>query len=419
MTLAERRVSSPVTLPTWLDRRRGRAERPMTVALFGQFGVRNFGNEASLRAALDVLRRRPGLEFVAVCDTPSRVADEHEVPATPICPAGVARTGTLRRVLGKVQDARWTFHTVAAVDVVVVPGTGIFEDLWISPGGIPLSLFWLSLAVRVLHRPFLVLSVGADPPADRVSRFLMATTLRAATYLTVRDEHSLRAVASVVGGRRVLVRPDLVFGLPLASGAGSGDPRGVVVGVMDYFGMDGDRDRGDADRRAYVDEVADLIARLHAAALPVTLVAGAAPDRSIVAELVARVAPQGCPDWLEVPHVESLDDVEAAMSSAAVVVASRYHNLVAAFRQGVPAISLGYGTKQQQLMECFGMGAYHQPISGFDAGSVMAQVESVLVERPRWADLIATTLHRLREELAEQDQDLADLIDERQAVDGR
>lgn len=386
----------------------------MRIGLFGEFGIRNFGNEASLRVMLEVLGRHPHREIVVVCDSPARVSTDHGVRATSIYHPRAARRGLVGRVLGKVRDAAWTFRSVRGVDVMVVPGTGIFEALWIRPGGISLSLFWMALAARVLRRPLLVVSVGVDPFGDRLGRFLVASTLRSARYLSVRDEHSRAAAEALVGGSRpVVLTPDIVFGAEaVARDSRPESGQRVAVGVMDFFGMPGDREAGATERRAYIDEVADLIVRLGAASLSVTLIAGAAPDRALAADVLERIGPLAGRVDLDVPQLESHEDVERAIASADVVVAPRFHNLVAAFRLGIPAVSLGYGAKQEQLMERFGMGGYHHPIADFRAAAVMAQVESVLRDRARWAELIAATLGELRADLAAQEQVLDELLDE-------
>src|SRR5665647_1032659 len=106
----------------------------MRIGIFGEFGIRNFGNEASLRVMLEMLGRHPDRELLVVCDNPARVEIEHGVRATSIYHPGAGRRGLVGRVLGKMRDATWTFRTVRGVDVVVVPGTGIFEALWVRPG---------------------------------------------------------------------------------------------------------------------------------------------------------------------------------------------------------------------------------------------------------------------------------------------
>ncbi|MGH8965691.1 MAG: polysaccharide pyruvyl transferase family protein, partial [Actinomycetes bacterium] len=162
------------------------------MGLVGEFGVHNFGNEASLAAMLDTLRSGRRITPVVVADKHDVVAAEHRVAAVPLHHPAAPRGGA-RGLVGKVADAWAAVRTVRGLDVVLVPGTGIFEGLAIAPGGVPLTLFWYALAARILRRPFVVLSVGVDEAFHPVTARLFRWTLTLATYLTVRDEGSARA----------------------------------------------------------------------------------------------------------------------------------------------------------------------------------------------------------------------------------
>ncbi len=64
----------------------------------------------------------------------------------------------------------------------------------------------------------------------------------------------------------------------------------------------------------------------------------------------------------------------AEMGRAEVVVASRYHNVIAALRVGVPVVSLGYAGKNAVLLERFGLDGLDQPIDSFDPDLLARQV---------------------------------------------
>ncbi|MFI2103206.1 polysaccharide pyruvyl transferase family protein [Isoptericola sp. NPDC019693] len=379
-----------------------RAER-VRVGLLGEFGVHNFGNEASLAAVLDVLRPDDRLVPVVVADRCEAVTAEHGAAAVPLHHPG-GRRGGAGGLLGKLADARHAWRTVGGLDAVVVPGTGIFEGLAIAPGGIPLTLFWYALAARLRRRPFLVLSVGVDAAFHPLTARLFRWTLAAATVATVRDEGSADA-ARRLGVRRDLdVVPDLVLGLPDPGTPRRERPR-VVVGVIDYRGLG--TAEGPADRAAYVARTVRVVDRLAGSGADVVVVGGALPDAPTVREVAARAASAG-PRRVEAVEAESLADVSRATAGSWAVVAARYHHLVTAVRLGVPAVSLGYGAKQGWLLEQFGQGDRVHTVDGFDPEEVADQVLALLREpppdtRPARAEAarrLAAQEDRLREVLA-------------------
>ncbi len=340
------------------------------VGLLGEFGIGNFGNEASLAAVLELLSTDARVAPVVISDRTDVVTSDHGVPALPLHHPRAPRR-SVAGVLGKVFDAAHALLTVRSLDAVVVPGTGIFEGLAIRPGGIPLTLFWYSLAARVLRRPFLVLSVGVDHAADALTARLHRSTLAHASRLTVRDAGSADAVTSLGVAPRPRVVPDLVLG------SGSGAPRAggrptVAVGVIDYRGLGVPDDP--ADRAQYVDRTVALVARILDAGFDVRVVGGALPDAAAVHEVAAQAAAGLADGRVDAPAISSLDGVRGAMAGCSAVVAVRYHNLIAALQLGLPVVSLGYGSKQAWLLEQFGQGDRVHSVRDFSPAEVAAQV---------------------------------------------
>jgi polysaccharide pyruvyl transferase WcaK-like protein len=60
------------------------------------------------------------------------------------------------------------------------------------------------------------------------------------------------------------------------------------------------------------------------------------------------------------------------------MVASRYHNLLAAVIAGIPVISLSYGPKNGALLEDLGAPPWDHEIDEFDVEDVIAQMREAL-----------------------------------------
>jgi polysaccharide pyruvyl transferase WcaK-like protein len=384
------------------------ARGTVRVGLLGEFGIHNYGNEASLAAALAFLRRDPRVAARVVADRTTDVSAEHGVPAVPLHHPRAPRGGVLG-LMGKLADAAWAWRTTRRLDALVVPGTGIFEGLAIAPGGIPLTLFWYAVAARVLRRPLLVLSVGVDQAAHPVAARLFRWTLSSARYLSVRDDGSAAGLAAL-GVRRVpVVVPDLALGttpgepVPVPTG-----PRNAVaVGVIRYQGI-GTAD-GPAEQAAYVARTVRLVERLVADGADVRVVGGALPDEPTVREVVdaaARTCGRAAVVGL---HPADLDGVARAFAGCRAVVAVRYHNLVAALRAGLPAVALGYGRKQAWLLEQLGQPGRSYAVDTFDPDVVADQVRDLLA-RPDAAGDLPARLAVARAALAAQERAVLALL---------
>jgi polysaccharide pyruvyl transferase WcaK-like protein len=96
---------------------------------------------------------------------------------------------------------------------------------------------------------------------------------------------------------------------------------------------------------------------------------------------------------VEVLASADLDDVRSAvMTQVDVLISSRYHNLVAALLAGVPAVSLGYADKNDQLLDAFGLGEYCQHIETFAVDLVLQHVDAIQTHR---AGLVAELRRRV------------------------
>jgi len=388
--------------------------------MLGQFGIGNFGNEATLAAALEAMARvLPSDRVTTICPDPTRVEAQHGVPGVSIDGGGRlgrrAEGGRIRQLVRKPirEAARWAFAVrhLRRIDVLVVPGTGILDDFGSGPTGLPLTVARWAAAARVTRTRLMFLSIGAGPSSHRLSRFLMRFAAAQAEFCSYRDEGSRRFMESV--GRRTAadeVWPDLVFALDRDSPerrTTSSDPR-VALGIMNYRGWSHVGQQADRIHESYVERMVALATRLQAAGYELRLVTGDDYDLA-VAERVAKRLPDSS---IEVVRSADFEDLCAAVAQTHVLVSSRYHNLVAALVSGVPAVSLSYADKNDELLESFGLGAYCQHIERFDIDLVLAHVEAMLSDHD-------TLVAELRGRLAGARSEARSLLDRRLSTPGR
>lgn len=379
------------------------------IATYGYFGMGNIGNEGSLAAFLEYLRRdHPEAVVSCIAAGPEAVRREHGIPATRLMafradPGSGGLGVTLRKVLGRVRDVPRTFAMMTGVDVLVVPGTGVLETrLMAGPWGLPLWMFLATLSCRVLGRPVLLVSVGAEPAEHPMTRRLFRGTVRLATYVSYRDAES-QAVARSWGVRPVgPVHPDLAFSLP-APAAPAVRPGHVVVGVMAYQGRPGSPEHGPGVVREYAGRMAELVGRLGQSGRSVTLVVGDVADLGLARDIRAAAVAGWTLDAhrVVVSEATTMTAIMAEMAQAEVVVASRFHNVIAALRVARPVVSLGYAGKNDRLLEEFGLGAFVQPMDELDVDLLLAQLAEVQ-SQPGLELVMKEVLRRYEDDLAGQ-----------------
>lgn len=384
----------------------------MKVALFGMFGVGNLGNEASLDAALRGLRAHaPGAEPLAICPAPEAATRLHGVPAVPTT---ASFTGRIARRLPVLRDLPAWLHalrTLRGVRLFVVPGTGILDDFGTGPRGLPYDLLRWCAAARLRGARVVFVSVGAGPIHHPWSRRLMTRAVRLAGYRSFRDPGSKAYMAACgCDTARDEVEPDLVFGLPLPAAAArprTGGPLVVGVNAMAYYGWSHDPARGQEIHRAYLEKLAAFVRWLAAEGHRVRLFIGEDRDLAACRALHERVADDRV---LPAQDASSLHELLAQFAETDLVVATRFHNVVAALMLAKPVLSIGYAVKNDELMADMGLAAFCQAIEELDVERLKEQFLRLRAEREEISSAVAARVRSYREAL---DAQLAALFDAR------
>ncbi|SHN60507.1 polysaccharide pyruvyl transferase family protein [Bradyrhizobium erythrophlei] len=392
--------------------------RPKHIALFGNFGSNNLGNEASLKAMLDFIRRaRPHTKVTCVCYGPDRARAEHDVPAIPIKLAlpEIWWFAIVNRLLAglplRLTDFVRALYLARKFDLFIVPGTGILDDFSERWQGLPFDLFKWSVAAKLNRRPFALVSVGAGPIHHPVSRWLMVLAARLAIYRSYRDDISKNFVRTVgLLTQDDLVFPDLVFNLRAPNSPHSGIQNGrspvIGVGVMDYYGWDSGSKRRSQIHETYVGGLTQFICWLLEHGYRVRLLLGELSDKQSFDEVVQRVTLQcgsRAAALLLAEPAHSLEDLMYQIGETELIVATRFHNIVAALMMGRSAISVGYADKNSVLLAEVGLGAFCQTIEEFDAERLIAQFEEVFHGRDQFSDRIRNAMPEFRRRLERQE----------------
>lgn len=379
-----------------------------TTALFGLFGVGNIGNEASLESALHALQRfSPESHPIVVCAHPDVVAAQHHVETVAISMSGAVpsfeqRPKAVRLAMRPlVELARWVaaLRFVRSVDRIVIPGTGILDDFGERPRGMPYDLFRWTTVARMARTPLSFVAVGAGPIDNPTSQKLFRQAVLNATSCTYRDEDS-RAFMEQLGVTtgKDAVKPDVVLGLPRPStsevlsgpsSTSSPEPSCIGVGMMAYYGWNNDPQAGSQIFDEYVDKMRQIAVGLLDQGFAIRLLVGEQTDTAAVEALQVGLSATAGADRVIVEPIRSFSDLLDQVGRCDAVVASRYHNVVAAMMMNRATVSLGYAEKNRALLGDADLGQFAFRIEDINGDEILASVDAALANRTAIAQTLA------------------------------
>ena len=374
------------------------------IAIMGVFGAGNFGNEATLAAYLRFIRAKHTDPIITcICYNTELVKATYNIAAVAIG-SGPTSTRTVtfwqkfRHRLACTEPVRW-LHTLILIrkyDALVIPGTGILDDYGTSPGGLPLLLFRWCLAARLCRVPTSFIGIGAGPINHPVSRRLMSWAAKLARFRSYRDLYSKNYARSIgVETSRDTIIPDLAFLHADVSFSRIVTPGSLHVGLglMTYLGWSCREDEGGQTFSSYIEKMTSLARWLLDQGHHLHLLIGELSDQRAVNTLLdilrRELSPEAFNRIAAVPQ-SSMEGVLAQAETIDIAIVSRFHNLVAAFCRGKPALSIGYSVKNDFLMADFGLAAFTQKIDTLDLDRLFEQFNTLLSQRSELSVKIGT-----------------------------
>jgi len=386
--------------------------------LVGAFGTGNLGNDASLCVVGDRLNALPSVTWsVGVLGPVNRARLPDGVTVESLVASYSSRRQTrfwptaINKITKKVVEFGKMLLAFRGVDLVVVPGMGVFEErLGGGPWGAPLQMLLLAAAARLNGIGLILLSVGADNVTNSLSRKFFRAAAERAYYRSYRDEYSLRAMSMIgVDTSRDPVVPDLVLAYETPVERLLSDPRSIGVGVLRYYGSHDQPELGQQVHERYLNGICDLVARLVDADFSVTLLIGDGADMDTAREVVEQLdRTHVSTQSVSIAESLSFDDLLEVVGKLTAVVASRYHNIVAALLMSKPTVSIGYGPKNAALMSQARLPEYCQDIESLDVDLVIQQLDRALASADHDADVISRFMKRSQEGLCRQYAELFD-----------
>jgi polysaccharide pyruvyl transferase WcaK-like protein len=428
---------------------KGRGPTLQRIAVLGNYGNRNLGDEATLHSVLQFVHQRcPWVEVCALSEFPAETRRRHGIAAVPSAvdaregdetaeptlpprppqrevsgwggrlKARLKRVPVLFRALRAVVNTPRALRDAAAylrfssrsfvflrgVDLLVVAGGGQLSDHFNGVWGFPLQLFSWCLLARCAGASVAVLQVGAGPIAGAASRVLFRWTLRLATFRSYRDERSRRLVEEIGVRDPGPVGPDLVFGWEptLESPPEPVAPARRTVGLNVYPYRDWRYSPiyDPSAYAAYLERIVELTLwllgqgyRVHL--FPTQLRADIRVIADVLADLKNHLSAE-MQERLEVASIAAVDDVASEIRRCHVIIATRFHAIVVAMLLGKPILALCNEPKMSDLMVDMGQAAYSLSLDTFDVRTTIARFLDLEANHGRVAAELADQAGRAR-----------------------
>ncbi len=334
-----------------------------------------------------IQERHPSAVIDVMCSGPETITEQYGLDAVQMFWFDRQKThlsgplASCLRLPSRLLDVFRISAWVRRHDAVIVPGMGVLEaSLPLRPWNIPYGLFVLSASGKLFRTKVAFVCVGAGVIHRRATRWLSTWAARWAHYRSYRDTRSLEAMRGRGLDATDPVFPDLAFSLPLPTGhrRGEGDWSTIGVGIMGYNGSNDDRHRAQEIHASYVERMVTIILWLIDNGRRVRVFIGDTDgsDEAAVQEILANIRatrPELDESWLGAEPVANFNDVMDAMEPLGAVIATRYHNLIAALKLSKPTIALGYSMKHKALMSDMGLAEFSHSVESMDVHAVTEQ----------------------------------------------
>lgn len=390
---------SEQTQPNSAGAEDGGTSRKLSVLLAGDFGVGNTGDDAILLSSYQLFRARKRTAEVTVVAPKVESLSYLKVPALSL----------------------WSWdqvdEAVAASDLVVVAGGGLFHDWWALERDKLLSAqaegptAYLSLVARAKRagKPCFVLGVGIGPLRKKDSVEFVAEVLGKADLITVRDQRSYRILeaAGVTKRTAVAVSADPAFDLPhqrqpsreLWRSLGiEAPPRPRICLVLRGWDVT-------HPQSSFLPRVATAVARVLAEShgsclfLPLQVGQGHAWTDDVAVGVLMRKYLSRSHELIILPHLSPLA-VDAVIAECDAVLTMRYHGAVFAIRNLVPVLALAYDPKVENLFSDALLSSWCWPLNGWDARDLAQALGNLLTQPFLQRDRQRAYRHAAKQRLA-------------------
>lgn len=391
------------------------------IGFLGHYGNQNLGDEATLQALLQQVRRYyPNSEIIIISPNPEDTRQRYNTRVFPMHKGVDSRPvhSPLRSVQVQKQRQSPERHWLALLKqnfiaqsvikplmhgflalpnllhelvftlkclrlcqqmhLLIISGGGQVDDTWNGVWGSPFTLLRWSLAIKACGKKLYYLCLGAGPIQAQSSRRFFKTAFNLADFHSFRDLKSQALIRSIGVREPNPVFPDMAYGLEVAPKVPSGRKKPLVVGFSPMAFLDARSwpESDDHFYRNYVEKLAHLAAWLlerdyHLFVFATQLKMD--PPVIVDLRLVLRQKSVRLDRFCYHP-VARVDEVMQVIAETDFVITSRLHGVILSHLLARPVIALSYHPKIDSVLAAVNQSHLCLNITDFDLASLVDRI---------------------------------------------
>ena len=355
----------------------------MKILIIGWFGAGNIGDEAILLSELHAMRERiSDAEFHILSFDPERTQRLVSGLQQVVKIIGVGSKHKFLRT-----DFRGLWHSLTTVDMVVIGGGGIFQDIY---NHYPIPFFTLMVVLsKLLSKRVVIHSVGIGPIRTWIGKRLTRFASNLADSVTVRDHESKYMLASIGVNKDIGISSDPVFLLePVKSEkvkgllASNDLTSGLKIGVCIQDLLSWSNENKMALAEALDRTISEMGAKVVFIPFGSYRDGWFSKDSSDTVDLSSARRLAAMMNERAIIIAEELDPQEllSFIGELDIIISMRLHGIIMGISQSIPVIGLTYKqeTKITNLMKWIGQGENLFFVDELNRENILNHIEAIL-----------------------------------------
>jgi polysaccharide pyruvyl transferase WcaK-like protein len=390
---------------------------PKKIGLMGPWGHGNLG-DASIQDTMirNIRKYHPDAQIYGISIYPEDTQARHNIPSFTMCswPGNNWWTGDgknafvngLSRISDKVRAISnpWlrklfipvrvpsefllellallrSYRSLKGFDLLIVSGGGQLDDVFNGAWFQPYALLRWGIFARLRNVRYAMVSIGAGPIDQPLSKFFIKYALALTNYCSYRDFNSKKYVEQVVNFyRNDPIFPDPAHSLDIAKyQTNSREDQRTIVGIgpipHKYPGTPPGLPGGQNETyTGYLEKLAVFVDWLLQNQYVILFFTNEdCVDRQAVQDLRATIAELGTSyskDQIIEEPIASVDELLTQLARTDLVVASRFHGVLLSQLMNKPVVALSFYDKIDSLMVDTGQAEYCLSIDQFDVDTL-------------------------------------------------
>ncbi|MBN2306716.1 polysaccharide pyruvyl transferase family protein [Candidatus Peregrinibacteria bacterium] len=296
----------------------------MKIAVIGNYGATNIGDDAILTALLKELAGHKVTVFSAYPEMTKPLFGTQAAPLFPLGIRSIYRNGF-----------RESFHALKKSDVVILGGGGLFQDSYLF------ACFlwaWQILWVKLLSKPLFICATGIGPLKTRIGRFLTRWAYHQANVVTVRDQYSAEILRKIGFKGEIHVTADPVFLFKKPNFTQNRSKGTYIISLRPWLKY---KPKILSVFTAFLQELKES---KHAEFIFVSMQQIKEHDMQMIEPLVSKLGGE-----LYLPN--HFADLLQIMETAEFAIGMRYHFMIAAILTQTPLLPVSYAPKTEEIFE--------------------------------------------------------------------